>query len=180
MSERESYLIFPKTEIAIRERVEMLREKAKMVGQSGVFGMNDGDAMDDDEMLRARVEIAELHGEIAQTNRLLSMSSVWSEEAAGKQTFDKVKLGSRVVAIAKYPNGDKERLSFSVGSTLDVRFHSQKPHGHRIISIETPFVQAIIGASEGDTRTYESREGLIEVEVKRISKSPLIADCKNG
>jgi len=179
MIERKFHLIFPKTERAIRERVKMLEKKAKERGQSGVFGMNDGDAMDDDEMLRARVEISELHGEIARTNALLVKSGIWDEEMANKQIFDSVKLGSRVVAIVRYPDGEKERLSFSVGSTLDVRFHPQEPYGHRIISMETPFVQAILGAVEGDIRVYESKEGTIEVEVKRVSKSPFVTNCKD-
>jgi len=179
MTERESYLVFPKTEKAIRARVEMLKEKAKNVGQSGVFGMNDGDAMDDDEMLRARVEISELHGEVASTNALLAVSTVWDKDKVDDQSFDRVRLGSRVVAIAKYPDGEKERLSFSIGSTLDadVRFHPQKPYGHRIISVETPFVQSILGSANGDTRSYESREGIVEVEVKRVARSPFVNGC---
>ncbi|RJR24756.1 hypothetical protein C4578_02445 [Candidatus Microgenomates bacterium] len=179
MNERESYLIFPKTEKAIKERVVILKEKAKKIGQSGVFGMDDGDAMDGNEMLRARVEISELNGEVARTNKLLAMSKVWDEEKVNEQVFDSVKLGSRVVAIVRYPDGERERLNFSVGSTLDadVRFHPQKPYGHGIISIETPFVQAILGAAKGDTRAYESKMGIVEVEVRRVSKSPYITGC---
>lgn len=172
-------MIFPKTEEAIIERVETLREKAKNVGQSGIFGMNDGDAMDDDEMLRARVEISELNGEVARTNALLAVSEVWTRNKINEKDFENVELGSRVVAIVRYPDGEKERLSFSIGSTLDadVRFHPQKPHGHRIISVETPFVQAILGCEKGDIRVYNSDAGEIEVEVKRVARSPFVSGC---
>ena len=176
MSERKSCFIFPATEMAIKARIDTLKEEVANLGQSGVFGMDDGDSMDDSEMLSARVGMARLYGEIASMNRLLGVSHVWTVEDVRRNNFDFITLGSEVDAIVNYPDGKKEKLKFSVGSPLDadVRFNPQDPGEHSIISIETPFAQAILGATKGDSRNYKSRDGVVVVDIKNVSKSPFL------
>lgn len=180
MSERKSYTVFPATEMAIIARVNALEEKVSAIGQSGVFGMDDGDAMDDDEMLRARVTISELHGEIADMNGLLGANRVWTAEDVHKENFDIITLGSKVNATVRYPEGEEERLEFSVGSPLDadVRFNQQDSREHSIVSIEAPFAQAILGAKMGETVSYESQSGKVSVKVENVSRSQYLPDVE--
>lgn len=180
MSERKQYFIFPSTETAIKARIDALKEKATNVGQSGVFGMDDGDSMDDDEMLRARVTISEIHGEIADMNGLLGTNRVWTAEEIRRKDFDLITLGSKVKATVNYPDGETENLEFSIGSPLDadVRFNPQDSNEHNMVSIETQFAQAILGAKEGETVSYESQSGKVSVIVENVSRSQLLSDVK--
>ena len=115
-----------------------------------------GDLSENSEYDEAKNEQGKLYSRIAELEEILQHVVIVDESAAS----DAITIGCTVTVRAK----DGKEASYKIVGSQE----SDPMHG--IISEESPFGKALIGAKEGDTVTVEAPSGAIVYTVQKIER----------
>ena len=129
-------------------------EVAELIKEARGFG----DLSENSEYDEAKNEQGKLYSRMAELDEILSNYVVIEEE---ETDGDYIRLGSTVTVLDK--EFDEEETYKIVGSQ-----ESDPMHG--IISEESPFGKALLGAKEGDSVTVEAPRGSIVYTVLKIER----------
>lgn len=164
-----------KTQDAIKRRIgkieEQLRSNTTSMGNLDV----DGDMMDDpllhrlmDERIQLEDEANKLRGYLGEGVKVLNRP----------ESYESVSPGHLVSIIVKYPDGETNEISVSIGSTLDKKYLEQggdsNSPNHILISEESPLARVLLGRGVNETATYQTDEGQGEVRILGIGNSPFL------
>ena len=122
-------------------------------------GRGYGDLSENSENDEAKNEQGKLYSHIAELEEILLCAVIIDESDVDS---DKISIGC-TVTVTNLENGKTMPAYKIVGSQ-----ESDPMHG--IISEESPFGKALIGAKEGDTVTVDAPRGPINYTVKKIER----------
>ena len=138
--------------------LETVREKevAEQIKEARSFG----DLSENSEYDEAKTEQGKLYSKIAELKVLIENAEIVdnTDENVPKDT---ITLGS-IVRVRDLEDGFEESYEI-VGS-------QEADPMHGIISEESPFGKALLGAKEGDTVTVEAPRGIITYTVQKIER----------
>ena len=117
-----------------------------------------GDLSENSEYDEAKNEQGKLYSRIAEVENILANYVVIEEEEDGG---DYIRMGSSVTVL------DKE---FGEEETYKIVGSQESDPMNGIISEESPFGKALVGAKEGDTVTVEAPSGAIVYTVQKIER----------
>ena len=146
--------------LALEEELEQLKSvKRKEIAEKIKVALSFGDLSENSEYDEAKTEQGKLYSRIAEVENILSNYVVIEEnEDDGGSS---IRLGSTVTVL------DKE---FNEEETYKIVGSQEADPMHGIISEESPFGKALLGAKEGDTVTVEAPRGAITYVVKKIER----------
>ena len=144
---------------ALKEELQYLEtDKAKEVSEQIKEARSFGDLSENSEYDEAKTEQGKLYSRIAEVENILSNYVVIEEdENAGND----IRLGSTVTVLDKEFN---EELTYKIVGSQE----ADPMHG--VISEESPFGKALLGAKEGDTVSVEAPRGTITYTVQKIER----------
>ena len=146
LKELQEEIVYLKT---VREK-----EVAELIKEARSFG----DLSENSEYDEAKTEQGKLYSRIAEVENILSNYVVIEEdENAGND----IRLGSTVTVLDKEFN---EELTYKIVGSQE----ADPMHG--VISEESPFGKALLGAKEGDTVSVEAPRGTITYTVQKIER----------
>ena len=129
------------------------KEVAELIKEARSFG----DLSENSEYDEAKNEQGKLYSRMAELDEILSNYVVIEEEDGG----DYIRMGSSVTVL------DKE---FGEEETYKIVGSQEADPMHGVISEESPFGKALLGAKEGDTVTVEAPRGAITYTVEKIER----------
>ena len=138
------------------EYLKTVREKevAEQIKEARSFG----DLSENSEYDEAKNEQGKLYSRIAELENILAGAVIINEDSI---TTQHVSMGTRVTVMEQ--DDDEPQEYAIVGS-------QEADPMHGIISEESPFGRALIGAKEGDTVSVEAPQGVINYTVLRIER----------
>ena len=116
-----------------------------------------GDLSENSEYDEAKNEQGKLYSRIAELEEILQHVVIVDENSG---TTNEVTIGCTVTSV------EDGKTSF----TFKIVGSQEADPMHRIISEESPFGKALLGAKEGDTVTVEAPRGAITYTVQKIER----------
>ena len=117
-----------------------------------------GDLSENSEYDEAKNEQGKLYSHIAEVEEILQHAVIVDESS----NTDVVAIGCKVTVAG--PDGKALPTPYTIVGSQE----SDPMHG--IISEESPFGKALLGAREGDTVTVEAPQGSITYQVRKIER----------
>ena len=130
------------------------KEVAELIKEARSFG----DLSENSEYDEAKNEQGKLYSRIAELDEILSNYTLIEEQ---ENHMDMVHVGNNVVV---------KDLEFDETLHYQIVGSQEADPMHGVISEESPFGKALLGAKEGDTVTVEAPRGAIEYTVKKIER----------
>ena len=130
------------------------KEVAELLKEARSFG----DLSENSEYDEAKKERDKLYSRMSELEEILSNYVVIEED---ENDGDYIRLGSTVTVLDKEFN---EEITYKIVGSQE----ADPMHG--IISEESPFGRALIGAKEGDTVSVEAPQGVINYTVLKIER----------
>ena len=130
------------------------KEVADQIKEARSFG----DLSENSEYDEAKNEQGKLYSRIAEVENILANCVVIEEHEVDPNS---VRVGSRIKVLD---------LEFSEEESYEVVGSQEADPMNGVISEESPFGKALLGAQEGDTVTVEAPQGSISYTVKKIER----------
>ena len=130
------------------------KEVAELIKEARSFG----DLSENSEYDEAKNEQGKLYSRIAELDEILSNYTLIEEQ---ENHMDMVHVGNNVVV---------KDLEFDETLHYQIVGSQEADPMHGVISEESPFGKALLGAKEGDAVTVEAPRGAIEYTVKKIER----------
>ena len=130
------------------------KEVAELIKEARSFG----DLSENSEYDEAKNEQSKLYGRIAEVENILAHAVVITDSEVASDT---VGLGC-TITVKDLELDEEERYEI-VGS-------QEADPMHGVISEESPFGKALLGAKEGDTVSVEAPRGVIQYTVRKIER----------
>ena len=144
---------------AMQEELEYLKTvRRKELAEEIKEARSHGDLSENSEYDEAKNEQGKLYSRIAELEEILQHVVIVDESNAPTNV---VTIGCKVIVVDK--NGKPMPAYKIVGS-------QEADPMHGIISEESPFGKALLGAKEGDTVTVEAPQGAITYTVQKIER----------
>ena len=141
-----------------RELEYMKTEGARNVAEAIKEARGYGDLSENSEYDEAKNEQGKLYSRIAELEAIIPNAIIIDDMAAGDKG---VTIGSTVTVVA-VANGMKRSFKIVGSQEADAM--------NGIISDDSPFGKALVGAKEGDTVTVEAPRGAIKYTVTKIER----------